>query len=169
MAAIYVGQDQHAIDVKGRINIPARHRRVAAQRGCVEFWFSPGFGPYVMLWDAKGFEAYSERLLQLPAGDRKVMHLRRSIYSNACEVEPDGQGRVVIPEWLRQQEALLALPSAYVKLDVQQRPGKLIPKIGAACRLELIIGAVTIGDDARIGVNAVAQTAVPPGAKVSSD
>jgi MraZ protein len=106
VAAIYVGQDQHAIDVKGRINIPARHRRVAAQRGCVQFWFSPGFGPYVMLWDAQGFEAYSERLLQLPAGDRKVMHLRRSIYSNACEVEPDGQGRVVIPEWLRKQADL---------------------------------------------------------------
>ena len=63
---VYFGRDLHAIDAKGRVNIPARHRRVAIRRGCIEFWFAPGFDGCVSLWDGKGFQAYSSHISSLP-------------------------------------------------------------------------------------------------------
>ncbi len=112
---MYHGTDLHAIDAKGRVNIPAKHRRVATAKGCTEFWFSPGLGPFCALWDSQAFGAFAERIAALPRGDVKAQSLQRRLFSNASVVEPDGQGRVVIPEHLR---ALVGLESQVLILGV---------------------------------------------------
>ncbi|MGD8396440.1 MAG: division/cell wall cluster transcriptional repressor MraZ [Candidatus Eiseniibacteriota bacterium] len=103
---IYHGQDVHAIDAKGRVNIPARHRRIASKKGSLEFWFTPGFDGCVFLWDAPGFTEYAARISSLPSNIQDTRRLRRRIFTRTTRVEPDHQGRVVIPEALRRQANL---------------------------------------------------------------
>jgi MraZ protein len=106
------------VDGKGRVNIPARHRRIASKKGSLEFWFTPGFDGCVFLWDAEGFEAYSERLGSLPQNAAEARRLRRAFFSEAAKVEPDNQGRVVIPEALR---TAFGLTESVLILGVQDR------------------------------------------------
>lgn len=104
---IYHGEDLHSIDAKGRVNVPARHRRVASRKGAVGFWFTPGFDGCVFLWDDQGFMDYSDRIARLEPDDvNKARLLRRKIFRLATRVEPDVQGRVVVPENLRRDAGL---------------------------------------------------------------
>jgi MraZ protein len=105
-AQVYHGQDLHTIDAKGRVNIPARHRRIASKKGSLEFWFTPGFDGCIFLWDAEGFTAYCDRIASLPNNADEARRYRRLFFSRAARVEPDNQGRVVIPEHLRKDVGL---------------------------------------------------------------
>jgi MraZ protein len=103
---IYYGRDLHAIDPKGRVNIPARHRRVASRKGSVEFWLSPGFEGCVFLWDAQGFMDYASRIASLSSNVEETRRFSRNVFPRAARVEPDDQGRVVIPKHVRSEAGL---------------------------------------------------------------
>ena len=101
MPGIYHGSDQHVIDPKGRLNIPARHRRTASQFG-TKLFIMPWLGDFLMILDVEGFRVLSERIRSSGSAE-KVEALERDIFPSVSEVEPDDQGRVVIPERLRQE------------------------------------------------------------------
>jgi MraZ protein len=98
---VYYGRDLHAIDAKGRINIPARHRRAASSENGIEFWLWPAVEGCVYVWDAHGFMDYASYIASLSSNAEEACQFRRSIFPRAVRVEPDSQGRVVIPEHLR--------------------------------------------------------------------
>lgn len=97
---VYFGEDLHAIDAKGRLNIPARHRRTAIRRGD-KLWVMPGFEECLVILDEEGFNAYAERVRNLPGNAEEARRFDRALFKRTAELEPDDQGRVVIPETLR--------------------------------------------------------------------
>ena len=101
MSGVYIGEDLHAIDPKGRLSLPARHRRVSAKHGGLALWIMPGFEECLVILDEEGYLAFAERIRNLPmsAGDARLFE--RKLYPRIAEVEPDAQGRIVIPENLR--------------------------------------------------------------------
>lgn len=101
MPGIYHGSDRHVIDPKGRLNIPARHRRTAGRFG-TKLFIMPWLGDFLMILDEEGFRVLSERIRNSGSAE-KVEALERDIFPSVSEVEPDDQGRVVIPERLRQE------------------------------------------------------------------
>ncbi len=101
MPGVYIGEDLHSIDPKGRLNLPARHRRVAARHGGLTLWVMPGFEDCLVILDEEGYQAISERIRNLPMNAEEARLFERKLYPRIAEVEPDGQGRVVIPENLR--------------------------------------------------------------------
>ena len=101
MPGIYHGSDRHVLDPKGRLNIPARHRRIAGQFG-TKLIIMPWLGDFLMILDEEGFRVLSERIRNSGSAE-KVEALERDIFPSVSEVEPDDQGRVVIPERLRQE------------------------------------------------------------------
>lgn len=100
----FYGTYEHTIDDRGRIAVPARFRRALAdgaivrsgQDGCTEMYTHESFEQEVQL--RLGEEAGTRR--------RSARLTRRSFLAGAFEVELDGQGRIVIPQPVRESCAL---------------------------------------------------------------
>jgi MraZ protein len=103
---VYIGEDLHSIDPKGRLNLPARHRRVSAKHGGLALWIMPGFEECLVILDEEGYQAFSERIRNLPMNAEEARLFERKLYPRIAEVEPDQQGRIVIPENLRRSAGL---------------------------------------------------------------
>jgi MraZ protein len=102
---VYFGEDLHTMDAKGRINIPARHRRTALRRGD-RLWLMPGFEDCLVMLDEEAFSAYAERVRNLPGNAEEARRFERTLFRRTVDLEPDEQGRVVIPEPLRRYAGL---------------------------------------------------------------
>jgi MraZ protein len=100
---MFLGEYEHTLDAKGRLAIPARFRSQMG-RGAV---LSKGMGSCLSLYTVEHWERKSNELVAHMAGD-ELRDFERRIYPSACEVELDGQGRVIVPAKLR----------AYAKLEV---------------------------------------------------
>ena len=90
-----LGEYQHALDAKGRFILPARFRDqlgdvayvTSEEDGCLALWRPEEF-------DVKATEIRNRAL----AGERDV---QRAFFAGAMEASPDRQGRVAIPQGLR--------------------------------------------------------------------
>ncbi|MDD6032211.1 MAG: division/cell wall cluster transcriptional repressor MraZ [Oscillospiraceae bacterium] len=93
-----IGEYPCAIDnIKGRLNFPAKLREDMGER----FILCRGNGDRcINAYSLEAFEQLSEKLRQYPVSQAKM--LRRYLFSGAAEAEPDKQGRIVIPQNLRE-------------------------------------------------------------------
>lgn len=91
-----LGEYEHTLDTKGRLAIPARFRSQMGP-GAV---LSKGMGSCLSLYTLERWEEKSNELVARMASD-ELRDFERRIYPSACEVELDGQGRIVIPAKLR--------------------------------------------------------------------
>lgn len=86
---------EHSLDGKNRLIIPAKHRE---QLGPV-FMITQSIDNCLQVYSMEEWKKYSDKLDALP--NKKLAAVRRFIYSNASEVTPDSQGRVVISPALK--------------------------------------------------------------------
>ena len=95
-----IGQFEHTIDAKGRINFPARFREDMGDR----FILTKGLDNCIAVYSMAEWGRWEEKLRGLP--DSKSRQLKRSFFASATDVEPDRQGRIVLPAVLRQYAGL---------------------------------------------------------------
>ena len=85
------GQYSHNLDPKGRISFPARLREELGER-------------FMFVYSMEEWELLAAKLRELPIS--KSAPLNRFFFSGAAEVEPDKQGRVLLPAHLREYAGL---------------------------------------------------------------
>jgi MraZ protein len=92
----FVGTYEHGLDEKGRMVLPAKIRALLGETGMV------GMADGCLgLWTIDGFDDIADRLAEkVQAGEASPTVLRKFM-AFAAEVTPDQQGRVVIPQVLR--------------------------------------------------------------------
>ena len=91
-----IGEYSHNIDVKGRVNFPAKLREDLGQR----FIITKGLDDCLFVYSAEGWAELERKIKELPMS--KARDIQRYLFSGACEVEPDKQGRILIPANLRE-------------------------------------------------------------------
>lgn len=96
---MFLGQFEHAIDEKGRMTIPARFRE---ELGDVAY-ITRAFDQNLTVMSEPVFEAMAEKLNALSVTSANVRMLQRLIFSNAAKVEFDRSGRILIPQYLRDE------------------------------------------------------------------
>ena len=97
----FVGTHEHGLDDKGRMVLPAKIRGQLGEAGMVAM--ADGC---LGLWTIEGFDAIADRLKEkVEAGETSTAVLRKFM-AFAAEVTPDQQGRVVIPQSLRDHAGL---------------------------------------------------------------
>jgi MraZ protein len=96
--ALLSGEFDHTLDPKGRITLPARYREYFS-RGAVLVRI-PGEDPCVRVYHPDAWREFDEKYLEpLNVFESAADAWRvRNIYRNHDEVEPDRQGRVLIPQ-----------------------------------------------------------------------
>ena len=88
------------LDPKGRISFPARLREELGER----FMVTRGLDNCLFVYSMEEWELLAAKLRELPIS--KSAPLNRFFFSGAAEVEPDKQGRVLLPAHLREYAGL---------------------------------------------------------------
>jgi MraZ protein len=98
--ATFLGQYAHAVDDKNRLFLPAKLRH--KQKGA-DFILTQGLEGCLYLYPPAAWDRLASRLDQLPLADKKEERaFKRMLLAAACEVEVDSQGRILIPQILRE-------------------------------------------------------------------
>lgn len=95
------GEYSHTIDSKGRLFMPAKLREELGEA----FYLCKGLGKCLFVYSAKNWTEFEEKVNAMPI--TKAIKIQRNIFPTAGRCEPDAQGRVLVPQKLRE----------YAKLD----------------------------------------------------
>ncbi|MEJ5254497.1 MAG: division/cell wall cluster transcriptional repressor MraZ [Acidimicrobiales bacterium] len=93
---MFVGTFEHSLDDKGRIVLPSTFRSHLADKG-----FLSQLDGCLGLWTEAGFQEVSSRLKEKIREGLAPQEALRAFAANAHEVRPDSQGRITIPQRLR--------------------------------------------------------------------
>jgi len=99
---IFHGAYEHTIDAKNRLAIPAQFRdKIDPMRDGRKLYIVPG-SPTNTLWiyTESYFESITAQFGTGMVRDKDVVAFEQEIFPRIAEVEPDGQGRIVIPDWM---------------------------------------------------------------------
>ncbi|MBI3160683.1 MAG: division/cell wall cluster transcriptional repressor MraZ [Chloroflexi bacterium] len=99
---MFLGQYRHALDDKGRLTVPARFRELLEAGGFV----LQGFDRNLMVLTPTTFEAMTAQINQMNMVDPKARELKRLLFSTADRIEPDRNGRILLPQFLRELAGL---------------------------------------------------------------
>ncbi len=100
MACNLSGQYMHTIDDKNRLFVPAKHREQLGESFMITHLVDKCLSVYSM----EEWENLTEKISALP--QVKARDVLRFVFASAVEVQPDKQGRVVIPQELREYAQL---------------------------------------------------------------
>lgn len=92
-----MGEFQHSLDEKARLTIPARFRDELGPR----FVLTKGLDHCLFAYPQAEWANVEARLKALPLANAAARQFVRLFFSGAAECEVDRQGRVLIPQGLR--------------------------------------------------------------------
>ena len=97
---MFLGTTDHNLDAKGRVILPTHFREELGE--C--FYIAMGFNRCLQVLSEAQFDRLRDQIRQLPAD--KALSLQYLLISPAKLVTPNSQGRVSIPQKLREDAGL---------------------------------------------------------------
>lgn len=94
---MFLGEYVHTIDNKGRLTIPAKFR-AELSTGLV---VTRGLDPCLTIYPMETWRVVTEQIANLRMTDRNARDFRRLVYAGADDTSTDSQGRINIPQNLR--------------------------------------------------------------------
>ena len=95
---MYIGEYTHSIDNKGRVIMPSLFREELG----MSFYVTKGMEGCIFVYDKESWKLLEEKTKQLRLTSKKARQFERIFYAPARELEFDKQGRIVIPQNLRE-------------------------------------------------------------------
>lgn len=95
-----IGEFQHNMDAKGRLTIPVKFREDLGDK----FFVCRGLDGCLFVLSEKQWEVFYQKLTSMPMSKGK--NIQRYFLSGATEVELDKQGRILLPQSLREKAGL---------------------------------------------------------------
>lgn len=99
---MFIGEYQHNLDDKGRVAIPVKFRAKLSDGAVV----TRGLDESLVLYPASEWQKIATKLSELPLSQGKARAFARLMLAGAMEVEPDKQGRMIVPGYLREYAKL---------------------------------------------------------------
>ena len=113
--AVLIGEYSSTIDAKGRFNFPSKLREDLGE----SFIVTKGLDECLFVYSLEEWERLEEKIKDLPMSKARAM--QRFLFASANVVQADKQGRILVPQKLRE----------FAQLD------KEITVIGASYRVEI--------------------------------
>lgn len=99
---MFRGEYSHSIDAKGRLIVPSRLRDELGEN----FVLTKGLDTCLMAYASEEWDAFEAKLRELPVTNKNARKLVRHFSGGASDAESDSQGRVLIPQNLREYAGL---------------------------------------------------------------
>jgi len=94
---MFIGEYNHNLDDKGRLAIPAKFRTILKKGAVV----TKGLDNCLFLYSKEQFEIIAKKFAALPISQAKARAFSRHMLAGAMDLEFDNQGRITLPEYLR--------------------------------------------------------------------
>ncbi|MGB3367374.1 MAG: division/cell wall cluster transcriptional repressor MraZ [Acidaminobacteraceae bacterium] len=95
---MFIGEFNHSIDSKGRINIPSKFREKLGE----VFYLTKGLDNCLFIFPEDEWKVFEDKLKTLPLTKKEARAFVRLFFAGATEVSFDKQGRITIPQTLRE-------------------------------------------------------------------
>ena len=95
---MFMGEYNHTIDAKGRLIIPSRFRELLGE----EFVLTRGLDGCLSIYPMDEWVAFEEKLRALPLTNKDARTFSRFFVAGATTCQLDKQGRILVPQTLRQ-------------------------------------------------------------------
>jgi len=115
--SMFMGEYNHSIDAKGRVIVPSKFRELLGEH----FVVTKGLDGCLWVFPDDEWEKFSGKLRELPVANSEARKLSRYFLAGATDAETDKQGRILLPQVLRD----------FADLD------KEVVLVGAASRVEI--------------------------------
>ncbi|MBO4678440.1 MAG: division/cell wall cluster transcriptional repressor MraZ [Lachnospiraceae bacterium] len=99
---MFKGEFNHTIDEKGRLIIPAKLREGLGN----EFVVTRGLDGCLFGYNNSEWEIFEDKLRKLPITNKDARTFQRYMLAGAASVEVDKQGRILLPQNLRNDAKL---------------------------------------------------------------
>lgn len=103
---MFRGNHPARVDEKGRLKLPAEFKRRVDEVYGPQFFITSKDGERAEIWPLKEWERIEEMLANSPSSAAKQKFLDATNYYGQ-QVEMDGQGRLLMPQILREKAALV--------------------------------------------------------------
>ena len=99
---MFIGEFKHNLDSKGRIAMPVKFRNKLTGGAII----TRGLDRCLFVFGNKDWEVLAQKLIALPLSQANSRAFSRLMLAGAMDVEIDKQGRILIPDYLREYAGL---------------------------------------------------------------
>lgn len=103
---MYYGEAITVIDEKGRFTVPARMRQTMESEKHSDWIMTRGEEQFVNLYPLPVWQIILDELARFSLSDPGTRAYRRILFSSVAEVSVDRQGRMSMPQYLRERAGL---------------------------------------------------------------
>jgi len=114
---MFIGEYQHTLDPKNRVIMPSKFREKLGD----SFVMTKGLDNCLFIYSSEEWSIVEDKLKTLPMTNKDARAFVRFFFAGACECELDKQGRILMPNNLKE----------YAKID------KELVIIGVSTRIEI--------------------------------
>lgn len=98
---MFYGEYSHSIDRKGRLILPAKFREVAKANFIEKFFLTRGLDKCLFMFSEEEWRLQENRFKSISFTKQESRTFNRLYFSGATEVIPDRQGRILMPQYLK--------------------------------------------------------------------
>ena len=99
---MFYGEYVHALDKKDRVIIPAKFREIFKEHFVEKFYVTRGLDHCLFVFAEAEWKNQERKFKERPFTKAESRKFNRLYFSGACEVICDKQGRILIPQYLKE-------------------------------------------------------------------
>lgn len=114
---MFIGEYQHNLDQKGRMAVPVKFRSALGDGAIV----TRGLDHCLFVFTEQEWQELSQKLMALPMSQSNSRAFVRLMMAGAIKVGLDSQGRILLPDYLRQYAGLVkeaVVTGLYNRLEI---------------------------------------------------
>lgn len=98
---MFYGEYLHSIDRKGRLILPAKFREAAKAHFIEKFFVTRGLDKCLFMFSEEEWRTQESKFKAIPFTKQEARTFNRLYFSGAVEAISDKQGRILIPQYLK--------------------------------------------------------------------
>jgi MraZ protein len=114
---MFIGEYSHSIDPKKRLAVPSKFRSELKSKVVV----TRGLDKCLFIYPMKVWKKLANKLGTMPVGESSTRSFVRTMLAGATDVEVDKQGRILIPDYLKEYAKLsknVIIAGLYNRLEI---------------------------------------------------
>jgi MraZ protein len=98
---MFYGEFFHSIDRKGRLILPSKFREAAKGNFIEKFYVTRGLDTCLFMFAEEEWKTQEQKFKSISFTKQESRIFNRLYFSGAVEVNPDRQGRILLPQYLK--------------------------------------------------------------------
>ncbi len=103
---MFYGEYKHNIDIKGRLVLPSKFRDTCRDHEIETFFLTRGLDNCIFMFSESEWHLQEQKFKNMSFTKKESRIFNRMFFSGAVDVNPDKQGRFIIPQYLKEYASI---------------------------------------------------------------